>query len=197
MKFSAAVLSLFIAGLLAVAVSSPLSAERENVAGHLSPISEEELQYYDYVHQLDLLKAQVQSSRPAYGYEREFASSSQFRLAHQDSRLARMQLEQIQAYQPRGAIVDSPGNAGIHASYESFLLKPGKCETISTWCCKTSYFWCTCGSAKTCAMTFKNIHSYNYTVPNGKFIDLSGNYFLTPVTLCNVGKKGDIFVSSY
>lgn len=82
--------------------------------------------------------------------------------------------------------------------WEAYLLKVSECQTIQTWCCgQLTTILCTCGSAKTCSMSFKNIRSYQYTVYNGNFTDVSGRYWLVPVTLCNTGDVGSIFVTTY
>lgn len=81
-------------------------------------------------------------------------------------------------------------------SYSDYLVKPLHCSKVSTHCCGTkTYIEATCGGADHVLITFMSAKDYNYTLNNAEFTDLSGRYFLGSVKVCNLGPRGDVFVS--
>lgn len=84
------------------------------------------------------------------------------------------------------------------ATYEAYLIKPGDCQSMSTWCCgKKTVVKATCGGAESCTFTLSSVSTYNYSVQNGEYEDLTYSYWHIPVTICNTGEEGVVFVTTY
>lgn len=85
-----------------------------------------------------------------------------------------------------------------HEWLDAYFLRPSQCQKIGTWCCgKTTHIVATCGGDHTCNISFKNVHTFNYKLNNAEFTDLSGRYWLIPVTICNLSEVGDVFISAW
>lgn len=84
------------------------------------------------------------------------------------------------------------------SSYDSYYLAAGQCQKIGTYCCGAkTHILATCGGADFCHITFSNVHSYNYTLQNGRFTDLSGRYWLIPVNICNLDDRTHVFLTAW
>lgn len=106
-------------------------------------------------------------------------------------------------HDPRVAhdVVATDQTKTTRALFQAFLVHAGECARFNTWCCgQTTTVKMTCGGAGECTVTFSSVRTFDYTVTNGEFVDVSAKYWAVPVTVCNTGGKGDngvVFVTTF